>query len=193
MPKEYYFCQFSIPTSKPFDDSSTRWPSFVAEFIRPVVAGEKQLLFWFTYYGDYAQVCFYTESFDPIKGKIDDLNKKLGTSYKHSPNPAKEALVGAFGGSRFLSDQTKDPAHRSELVLRFLHSVAELYIDNLIPVGNGYWSIEKSVDRENPLGNNFESLAHLMANATGFEFDLNVTAQTAWMSHPARGLVRCSL
>jgi len=67
----------------------------------------------------------------------------------------------------------------------YLRSISELFLDNLVPGNAGVWTVEVNEHKENPLGNNFESLGHLLSNITGLQCDVEVDQQanvrTAWM------------
>lgn len=58
--------------------------------------------------------------------------------------------------------------------LRYLHSISELVLDNLMAAGAGLWQMDSNVHLENPLENNFKALGHLLTNITGFEFDAQI-------------------
>jgi hypothetical protein len=97
-------------------------------------------------------------------------------------------LEGHLGtaGHRFLGAvNNSSPRQRAVLVLKYLHSISELVLDNLMPAGAGLWQMETNVHLENPLGNNFETLGHLLTNITGFEFDVQIdqglNVRTGWM------------
>jgi len=89
---------------------------------------------------------------------------------------------------------------RSELLFKFLHAGCALLIDNLLQDGD-YWRIEKSTNSENPLGNSFESLLHLISNFSQAEFDVflfqtgsTISAATMWTPRPVSiGQIRCRL
>lgn len=88
----------------------------------------------------------------------------------------------------------KNPEDRALLVLKYLNCICDLYIDNLIKREHGCWEVVTSQDNtQNPLGNNFESLAHLLANITQFQFDVELYARTPWIQPQLIGRLRCHI
>jgi hypothetical protein len=65
-------------------------------------------------------------------------------------------------------------------------------IDQLVKEGP-YWKIEKNEDSQNPLGNSFESLIHLVSNISQAQFDVDLCYRTAWMISQKLFSLRCHL
>lgn len=175
--------KFNIPTHEPFNNPQLLWFTFVGEFIVPIVKGEKDLLYWFCRHPEDFQFCFVAEDYKSIEEKIEAQKKLCGIT-TWSP-PTNDAGL-EFVGTRWLAKDRIATAlmaeTRAELVLRFLHSTCELLIDNLVKDGP-HWRLERNEDKENPLGNSFESLLHLVSNISQAEFDVHVEVAygTEWM------------
>jgi hypothetical protein len=127
-----------------------------------------------------------------VEEKIEELKATLGIKSKASPVDGHTVSGNAFRGGRWISPEkvgSAEEGKRSELVYRFLHAGCELVLSNLVQEGN-YWCREINTDKENPLGNSFESLMHLVANFSGAEFNVYLSqvgpgilaVQTNWMS-----------
>lgn len=199
----YYFYLFEQLGHPVFGHAQHGYPSFIARFIKPIVSKRSGLLYYFERFGTSVQFCFFTDDFETVRNDIDYLCQKLTIVPNQTPAPEGSTLESAFGGVRFIGPQNNTTAaKRAELVLRCLNAVCELYIDNLVSIGGDQWAVEKNFGetiednqprRENPLGSNFESLAHLMANITGYEFRVFINAQgearTDWMPHIANPVV----
>jgi len=101
-------------------------------------------------------------------------------------------LVGDLGCERFLAPTLRDRTaeDRALLVLKYLHSIAELMCDAIRKGPDGYWHTEASESRENPEGNIFQSLHHLFCNMTQVPLMAYLSLQTDWMKQPTRGKVR---
>jgi hypothetical protein len=150
--------------------------------------------YWFSYYTNCARFRVLTEDYEALRGPLEKLRDSLGL-IDRGEEKENFTLKGDLGHGRFLSEarNDKDSEKRAKKVLSYLNSVCDLYIDNLVLRGDGYWTIEKSTHEENPLGNNFESLAHLLANISGFEFDVSHNYRTPWMQNPPAPRFRCHL
>ena len=199
---QYRFHQFKIPTHDQFADPNFRWFNIVGDFIAPIVVGEEDLLYWFCYHNpDDFQFCFWSENHDKIEQKIADQKKEFSIETK-SP-PTENAKI-EFRGQRWIAPErtgksTFDEDKRAELILRCLHATCVLFIDSLIKDG-GNWRLERNAYlKENPCGNSFESLLHLISNISRAKFDVylkihpeinrgqlltRISGQTLWMSQP---------
>ncbi len=209
----YYLYIFELAGTPEFADPQFGYPSFLGRFIRPIVQPRPDLLYYFQRVGSGVQFCFVADNGAAILQDIQDRAADLHVGVIRPPAPNQDTLVGHFGspGSRFLAanhSQLTNPQQRAQLVLTFLKAVCVLLLDNLVDQGNNQWSFEFNlgetndngvIKRENPLGNNFESLAHLLSNITGFQFDVTISAHgqvsTPWM-HPTQAFAntfRCRI
>lgn len=180
-----------FPNSPPFDRPEFRWASFVGEFVAPLMNGRTNL-FWCTYYGDRAHFRILIDDYESLQLQLEPLRDSLGLV--DTGEQKNQTLIDDLGHSRFLSQNSKsDSPKRAALVLKYLNSIALLLIDNVQKRQDGYWELETSTDNENPLGNNFESLAHLLANMTGFQFDVLLGHQTVWQHLVIHKSLRCHL
>lgn len=187
----YYSHILHFPNAKPFDRSDFRWAGFVGAFAGELMKNREDL-FWFSYYGGFARFRLYTDSYDKIRPEIESLAASLGLGLDDSEKGS--TLVGDLGWERFLApDSSSTPERRAKLVLQYLHSISSLMIDNVRIGQEGYWERESSQNGENPHKNNFESLGHLLANMTQFEFDVQVSVRTIWMQKELGGSVKLHL
>lgn len=186
----YYFYQFDLSAHNRFSHAvPTGYPTFLAEVVKPLVARFPTLLYYFQRIPTGVQLCFSTRD-KAVNRALTRYLKMAKVVPSRQPNLQADSLIGAFGspGSRFLAQAHHTSPHRRALVvLKFLQGICDLYLDQLMPAGGGAWTVENNVHHENPLGNNFESLAHLLANITGFEFEIEVDYQanvrTGWMAN----------
>ena len=187
----YYSHVLHFPNIKPFDRLDCRWTSFVGEFITPLMENRTDL-YWCSYYGDHARFRISTDDYQSLRPTLESLRDTLGLIDKGEEKDL--TLIGDLGHNRFLAHNTSStPERRAELVLRYLNSISLLLVDNIQKTDDGYWRLEQSSNSENPLGNNFESLAHLLANMTQFQFDVDFGHKTAWMIPQPLMKFRCHL
>lgn len=179
----------------PFDrDLESRWRSFLGEFVRPIADKFPDLLFWCSYYYSVAKFRVLSESqevHDFITTRISDL--KLGFNLEEEVN---ETLIGDLGNDRFVNQIRDEVAKqkRAELTLRFLCATVRLHIDSLVPCEGQYWEHQPTPHaKENPHGNNFESLSHLVGNISRFEFDLIDGNRTVWQFQQQPGNTRLAI
>ena len=183
-----------FPQNHPsFDDIEHRWQTFLGEFIKPIADKYPELLFWTSFYGDHAKFRVHSEN-QQVHESARQMIQNTGLAF----NPAEEndlTLHGDLGSPRFIDQALGQNAieQRANLVLKFLCSTVRLYLDGLVKIDARHWQYRLTHDRENPLGNNFESLAHLMANISRFEFDVFATAGTAWHQTQLPPKLRCRL
>jgi hypothetical protein len=143
-------------------------------------------LYWCSYYGSFARFLILTDDYESLQAPLETLRDSLGLI--DTGEEKNNTLVGDLGHSRFLAPNSgSNDQKRAMLVLRYLHSISELLVDNVRKDPSGYWLLEQSQNAENPHQNNFESLAHLLANMTQFQFDVSVTFRTVWMHSPISG------
>ena len=187
---QYYSHVLYFPSHKPFDRPEFAYWSFIGELVLPVVQRKLHLHYWFTNYGNHVRFRLYTDQYESLRPTIEACCDKLGLEDRGEEKDL--TLVDDLGHDRFLArDRTnKRPEDRALLVLMYLHSIAELVCDNLQQTSDGYWTIEQSMNRENPNGSNFESLHHLLCNSTQVPLFVNMSLWTEWMAQPVMGKVR---
>ena len=176
-----------------FADMPRRWQSFLGEFVKPIADEYPELLFWCSYY--------YTAAKFRLRSENDDVHKFILQRIKNSGldfDPKEEeshTVIGDLGAPRFVDQALGAEAiqRRADLVMKFLCSTVRLYLDGLVKVDERHWEYRVTPNNENPLGNNFESLAHLVANISRFEFDVFANVGTAWQQSPVGPAVRCRL
>ena len=192
--KPYRFHEFHTPRHSPFDNPNLLWFTIVGEFIAPIVKEEKDLQYWFCFHGQDFQFCFASQDYKRIEGKIEAQQNSFGIVSKTAPSDG--AKIEFTGGTRWLArDKIGNKLleeQRAELILSFLHSTCALLIDQLVKEGP-YWKIEKNEDSQNPLGNSFESLIHLVSNISQAQFDVDLCYRTAWMISQKLFSLRCHL
>ena len=176
-----------------FGDMHHRWQSFLGEFAKPIAEKFPDLLFWSSYY--YSAAKFRVESdSEEVHKFIEQKIKDTGLLF--NPDEEKnDTLVGDLGAARFIDQNLGAEAvqRRADLVLKFLCATARLYSDGLVKVNATHWEYRLTPSDQNPLGNNFESLAHLVANVSRFEFDVFAQMGTAWQQGQNSQGVRCRL
>jgi hypothetical protein len=187
--------EFFTPNVAPFDSAGPLlWPTLVGTFLRPIIEAV-DMDYWFCNHGADFQFCFAHDNYKEIEDVIELQKKKFQTVSKAAPMDG--ATIGtAFRGTRWITEDkiADDPiaSKRSGLVLALLHSTSALYFDSLVQE-DAHWKIEPNTDKENPLGNNFESLLHLISNISQAQFEVFLSAHTAWMQPPIKPAVRCNL
>jgi len=200
------FHQFENPKHGPhFDKDDCRWPSIVGHFFRVIVQDPAIKGFVFLNHGDAdIELRFASVEFGRIEKNMVTLASSLGIKWKTHPTEGQTIGKHAYRGKRWVSDGKGEAAEaqRSEMVFKFLHAGCALYIDNLV-WEEPYWKFERNPEQqENPLGNSFESLLHLISNFSQAQFDVyffqtgtnSISAATAWMPRPIPlGSVRCKL
>jgi hypothetical protein len=130
-------------------------------------------MFWCSEYE--GEVRFRVDSDLPeVHKSIEDGIKDLNLDF----DPTKEAaetLISDLGKDRVANQALDDSARerRAKLSLKFLCSTVRLHLDSLIPGEGQYWEYQQTPHEYNPLGNNFESLCHLVGNITRFQFYLD--------------------
>jgi hypothetical protein len=186
---QYYSHVLHFPERKPFDRPDSAYWSFLGELVLPVVRLGLHRHFWFTNYGNHARFRVYTDQYDRLRPTLEARRDALGLVDRGEEKDL--TLVGDLGHDRFLarSRTDKQPEDRALLVLRYLHAIAELVCDNLQQTDEGYWTIEQSMNQENPNGSNFESLHHLLCNSAKVPLFVHMSLWTEWMSQPVTGKV----
>ncbi len=190
----YRFYEFWVPKHGVFKDETNLWTNIVGAFIRPIVAGEPGLVYWFVQEGRWFQFCFASTRPDDIAAKIRRIQRDIKIKTKRI---LKGDVGGALGGTRWVSaprlKNRRTERERSAHMLDACHAYCALYVHSLEKRGK-HWLTEISGDtRQNPHGNLFESFMHLVANTTQAQFDIRVTARTGWMQEAQSAKVTCHL
>lgn len=192
LPHRFY--EFLTPNWPPFADEATRWPMIVGKFVAPIVQHPDVAAYVFLNHGADFELRIVSSEYQRVEQKIKEVKREFGINEKTSPKEGSK-VRDAFGGTRFTvagKIGTESEAKRSELVFRFLHAGCALVIDNLVEE-NGIWKIERNTDPQNPLGNSFESLLHLVSNFSTAQFDLILYAGTPWSRPRPHSSVRTHL
>jgi hypothetical protein len=182
-----------FPPNNIFSGPSHRWQNFLGEFVKPIVDKYPELLFWSTYYHTSAKLRVCSENqevHDFIISKIQE------TGLQYNPEEEiSETLWRDLGGERFIDQSLGEEAikRRAEFTLKFLCCATRLYLDGLVKVNDTHWECRKTISGQNPLGNNFESLVHLIANISRFEFVVQASIGTAWQQSPTTVAALCRL
>lgn len=152
------------PLAKPFDQEPLLWPSFIGEFVAPLVTNRPDVLFWFTHYGDHSKLRLYTDRYEEIRPELEATRDKLGLVDRGQEKDL--SLVSDLGHGRFISpNSTSTPEKRAEAILRALSANARLVVDSVVKRPDGYWQFEETADRDqNPDGSHMFSVMHLMHN-----------------------------
>lgn len=190
----YRFYEFWVPTHGAYKAESTLWTNILGMFIKPIVARESDLIYWFVHEGRWFQFCFASAEPERIAAKIRAIQKRVKIRTKRI---LKGDTGSALGGTRWVSTKRLLnkvlEKERSELMLRAMYSICSLHIHSLEKRGT-HWYTEVSGDtKQNPHGNLFESFMHLVANSTQAQFDLKISARTGWMQDPQTTKITCHL
>lgn len=170
--------------------------------MKPISDRFPDLLFWTTDYGDKVKLRVFSQDAH-VHEFLRDRIEFLGMTFPPNPDEHETdvTLLSDLGSDRFLNwsmalDSKELQAKRSQramLTLRFLCATVRLYLDDLAKMEDGKWTWQKTPHEQNPCGNNFESLIHLVGNITRFEFELFAALGTAWKLNPPQALTRCRL
>ncbi|MBE7493964.1 MAG: hypothetical protein HS117_03425 [Verrucomicrobiaceae bacterium] len=191
------------PSSGSFDgDANSKWWTYLGEVVKPLSERFPDLLFWTTDYGDRVRLRVFSQE-EEVHAFVQNKVECLGMWFPPNPddNEIEVTLLSDLGSDRFLDwtiacdadDLQIRRQQRAMLTLRFLCATVRLYLDDVIKKEDGKWEWRKTPHQENPCGNNFESLIHLVGNITRFEFDLIGTLGTAWRLDGPQALARCRL
>ena len=186
-----------FPDAPPFEsaDMECRWRSFLGQFVKPIADKFPDLLFWCSYYNAAAKFRVVSSVPEEHEFILETAKAcKLHLLAKSKDAEEDVTLVGDLGAPRFVDQSLgKDEKEKGEirgrralLTLKFLCATVRLHLDSLIPRGDGHWDYQPTPEPNlNPLGNNFESLVHLLGNVTRFEFDVHTMIGTIY-EHPRR-------
>jgi len=152
-----------FPNQPPFDRQEFRWPSFIGEFVKPVVEARRNLLYWFTNYGSYARFRVHPDHYDEVCSDILSHRQRLGLVDKDEEKDL--TLINDLGSSRFIGTTScSTPEERSEVILRSLKHVCDLVVHSVFKNPNGYWQFELNTDVQNPVSGHLFSVLHLYHN-----------------------------
>jgi hypothetical protein len=178
----YRFYEFWVPKHGVFKNETSQWTNIVGSFIKQIVDGENDLIYWFVQEGRWFQFCYASSRPDEIAAKIRGIQKKVGIRTKRI---LRGDVGGALAGTRWLSKaglrRKSFERARSVHMLRACHAYCALFLHSLEKRGK-HWVTETSAcTKQNPHGNLFESFMHLIANTTQAQFDVKVSIRTGWM------------
>lgn len=158
---DYHAYEMRFPATRPYDLETTRWATFIGEFVRPIVQQHPDLLYWTSYYTNHAEFKTLTDDIGKLQPHLDTL-RKCGFIV----NDLNRTLEEDLGGGRFFGpDSRSTPTQRARLILQSLKSVSDLLVDSVCKRDDGYWSQEQTGDNnQNPIGNHFFSVLHLHHN-----------------------------
>lgn len=178
----YRFYEFEMPSHHPFEPGPNQWPTIVAECIAPVFDGKLDVLFWFCNHGRNFQVCFATDTYQPLDTALVDRMRVMGISPITLPTSGK-TIATALAGTRWSGRKagTASEGRTSELTLRVLHAACELYIDMLFQTEK-HWGRDVNLDPNNPRGSAFESIFHLISNFSDTDVEVEILARTPFMA-----------
>jgi hypothetical protein len=160
----YYSHVLHYPKQKPFDNPDLCWPSFIGQFIQPLVSAHPGLLYWFTNYGPFARFRIYTAEYEIIRPELEALRDKLGLMDKGEEKDL--TLEADLGGARFRGPNSYvSPQARALTILKALTAGANLILESICPHHDGYWEFEANGDpAQNPVSANRFSVLHLFHN-----------------------------
>jgi hypothetical protein len=163
----YYSHVLYFPNNKPFDNSEFKWPSFVGEFIKPIVELNLHEYYWFSYYTTCARFRILTNQYEQTQPHIEELTNQLHIEDKGEEKEL--TLEQDLACDRFIGNQSKStPNQRAMLILKSLESTCNLFIDSIYKREDGYWAFEENQNTiQNPTRNHLFSVCHLYHNITG--------------------------
>lgn len=177
----YRFYEVWVPKRAPYSDPSTQWASILGEWVLPIVIKHGgDMTWWCVREGRWIQFCFASENPAPIETTIRSVCKAKRFTVKRVLRTGTAG--GALGGERWCAPDligTLAERQRSVMLLRLMNEVCSLQLHSLTKRGK-VWGVERNKDRQNPHGNLFESLMHLIANVTGAQFHVHLMARTVW-------------
>ncbi|MGP8201083.1 MAG: hypothetical protein ACLQU4_16450 [Limisphaerales bacterium] len=155
-----------FPNKPLFCDATHCFPSFLGEFVMPLVQAKPDLLYWFTHYGAFARFRVWTDNYEELCPELEAKRDALGLIDKGEEKDL--TLEGDLGHARFIgADSSSNPSQRAMKILRSLHAASELVLDSIYRLSNGLWQFEPTGDLlQNPIGNHLFSVNHLFHNLT---------------------------
>ena len=108
---QYYSHVLHFPLGKkPFDKDAFRWPSFVGEFVIPLMKNRSDL-YWFSYYTSFARFRVYTDDYGSLQAELEPLRDELGLVDKGEEK--NETITGDLAKDR-LSARILHQSHYKE-------------------------------------------------------------------------------
>ncbi|MBI5773382.1 MAG: hypothetical protein HZA89_06525 [Verrucomicrobia bacterium] len=161
---KYYSHVLYFPNRAHFCSPAHCYPSFLGEFVGPLVKARPHLLYWFSFYGSFARFRAWTDDYDELRPELEAKRDLLGLIDKGEEKDL--TLERDLGIPRFIGgDSTSTPNQRALKILRTLHAASELVLDSIYRLPNGAWQFEASGDtNQNPIGNHLFSVNHLVHN-----------------------------
>jgi hypothetical protein len=166
----YHSIHLEFPANPPFD--KTNWfETFVGHFVKPLLATGLVKQYWFTRYGnDQRREIRLRLMTDDFAGLQTTIKKQIGTFGFTDLNDEPDiTVIGSFLNDRVYSPDCPNPSadHRGQLLLNINHAISALFIDTLIgPDADARFRQEKNTNGNNPNGSVFETVHHLLCNAT---------------------------
>jgi hypothetical protein len=160
----YHAHVLHFPASETFRDAKQSFPTFLGEFVAPLVRSRSHLLYWFTYYGSFARFRVWTASYEELRPDLEARRDRLGLIDKGEEKAV--TLQSDLGGPRFIGpDSSSTSDQRAMKILRALHATSELVLDSIRCLPNGAWQFKATGDTlQNPIGNHLFSVNHLFHN-----------------------------
>jgi hypothetical protein len=166
----YHSIHLEFPAHAPFDTKNW-FETFVGQFVKPLIATGLVKQYWFTRYGNdqrrEIRLRLLTDDFAALNPTI---KKQIGKFNFTDLNDEPDAtVIGTFGNDRVNSPDSPNPSAdaRGQLLFNVHHAISAVFTDTLIgPDGSGYFRQEKNMNHDNPHGSIFETVHHLLCNAT---------------------------
>ena len=189
----YLFIEIWVPKLAPYNVEETGWPCIVGDVCKPIADELPDAYVWWVQEGRWFQFCIAYHDVVRAEALVKDVLKQRGFKTKRI---LRGVAGGGLAGTRWMASHHIGRAkegHRSILMLRTMDAICRLYADTLVlaPLpGNrrgvarkpARWYTELNADsRQNPHGQLFESLMHLIANSTNARFTIHLMARTGWM------------
>lgn len=167
-----------MPEAKPYDREDWFY-SFLGHFALPAIAEAEAAglieMYWFGQYQHepfkrFIRFRYATNKPHNSAEHFEEHRKKCGLLDITTAIGEHAYDAGEFLGARFCGNNARNlPAEeRRELILRLLHRASQLTLQTLSHAdADGYWQIETNSDNgNNPSGNMFDSIFHLLDNTT---------------------------
>ena len=198
----YLFYEIWVPKKDLYRHPIYGWPSIVGDLIRPLytVEPDEPTLIWYLQEGPWLQLCICPSNLLGLdvltikEWKAIVKRRCVKHGFRIKRLRSDWTIGSALGGDRWncktrLKNKPKQ-FERSIWLCTLMHYACLVYADSLVQVeasGKGkkrvpaHWEVEKNCSKQNPHGNLFESVMHLLANMSEAKFDVMLTARTRWM------------